>query len=573
VKRISIVLFAVFLVVLTHTNGQSQNVITFADSFSQGNANGWIWKTGDWKFADSIVSTGNDIGHHLLLLPEYYFYDFTFQADVLKDTDNLNPEHPGLVFRWVNDTMNYVFRINGFGTESWIQLMQDMDFGDRHAEYIASAPWYTPENRYRMYEGVWYTMKVHAEGNHIQCKVWRKSDPEPPEWNLDVFDTLYSKGEIGLEYYSGTHQFDNVIVTGTASLNAPLLALTAVPENGQIRLHWEKGNRADIVRYLIYGDTVPHPTTLIDSATGGINDTMKTFRGLTNGTAYYFRILEVDSQGLQGGWSKEAVAIPDPFVDSLTTGWNIVSVPFLVPDYRKTVILPLAATDAYMYTGGAFVPRDTLANGYGYWVRLESSRFLSLNGTPLHQDTISVVEGWNIIGSITTPVPAAQIASGSEGMETSPFFGYDGVYRISDTIQPGKGYWVKTNQAGTLILASSPGAAQRIRIIPTNELPPAPPGVKTGIAADKPRQFVLAQNFPNPFNPTTTIGYEVPEKQRVKLAVYNVLGQLVATLVDEERSAGRYSVTWDAGRLPSGVYFYRMEAGSFTETKKMAVVK
>ncbi|HUN65542.1 MAG TPA: T9SS type A sorting domain-containing protein, partial [Bacteroidota bacterium] len=88
-----------------------------------------------------------------------------------------------------------------------------------------------------------------------------------------------------------------------------------------------------------------------------------------------------------------------------------------------------------------------------------------------------------------------------------------------------------------------------------------------------PSTYALRENYPNPFNPTTTIGYDVPEEQRVKLAVYNVLGQLVATLVDEERSAGRYSVTWDAGGMPSGVYFCRMEAGNFADTRKMVILK
>ena len=103
---------------------------------------------------------------------------------------------------------------------------------------------------------------------------------------------------------------------------------------------------------------------------------------------------------------------------------------------------------------------------------------------------------------------------------------------------------------------------------------PVPVQVQT-----RPAAFALASNYPNPFNPATTIKYSLPQAADVKLMVYNVMGQVVRTLVAEHQSAGRYAVEWDATNnnghsLSSGMYFYRLAAGGeFLETKKMLLLK
>jgi hypothetical protein len=91
--------------------------------------------------------------------------------------------------------------------------------------------------------------------------------------------------------------------------------------------------------------------------------------------------------------------------------------------------------------------------------------------------------------------------------------------------------------------------------------------------AGMPEQFVLEANYPNPFNPTTTIGYALPEAAAVRLVVYDVLGREVAVLVDGVRPAGRHEATFGAGGLPTGVYLYQLQAGSFTQTRRMLMVK
>jgi len=85
---------------------------------------------------------------------------------------------------------------------------------------------------------------------------------------------------------------------------------------------------------------------------------------------------------------------------------------------------------------------------------------------------------------------------------------------------------------------------------------------------------VLEQNYPNPFNPSTVINYQFPVASNVSLKVFDVLGNEIATLDDEEKPAGTYSVKFRTQnlQLSSGIYFYRLQAGSFTETKKMILL-
>ena len=96
-----------------------------------------------------------------------------------------------------------------------------------------------------------------------------------------------------------------------------------------------------------------------------------------------------------------------------------------------------------------------------------------------------------------------------------------------------------------------------------------------------PKEYELSQNYPNPFNPSTKIKYSIPHvvnanfasTTRVRLKVYNILGREVATLVNEEKHAGVYVITWDAKNLSSGVYFYKIEAGNYIAAKKMVLIK
>ncbi|HEY9165681.1 MAG TPA: T9SS type A sorting domain-containing protein [Candidatus Kryptonia bacterium] len=110
--------------------------------------------------------------------------------------------------------------------------------------------------------------------------------------------------------------------------------------------------------------------------------------------------------------------------------------------------------------------------------------------------------------------------------------------------------------------------------------------IQNGLAGE-PQLFSLGQNYPNPFNPNTVINYQLVENSFVRLKVYDILGREVKSLVNERQTAGSHNVTFSASNLPSGVYFYRLSAGSsegvlrdltgqagtFTQAKKMILTK
>jgi plastocyanin len=107
----------------------------------------------------------------------------------------------------------------------------------------------------------------------------------------------------------------------------------------------------------------------------------------------------------------------------------------------------------------------------------------------------------------------------------------------------------------------------------TGEFTAAATAVEEKTPVLQPESYILDQNFPNPFNPKTVIRFSVPGTQNVELTVYNVLGNKVATLMDGSQTAGMHEVEFDASMFPSGIYYYRMQAGEFVAVKKLTLIK
>jgi len=343
----------------------------------------------------------------------------------------------------------------------------------------------------------------------------------------------------------------------------------------EVYLSWNSSADPDIGHYDIYRSTTngftPAPGLKIGSSpTNGYTD-----ESPLNGSQAYYRIVAVDVHGNAGAPSSQvSVAITVTSSFSVLDRWNMISVPMTVSDYSKSALFPTALSQAFGYQG-SYQIYATLQQGTGYWLKFTGAQSIPVTGFLLRQDTITVSSGWNLIGSLSSSIPVGNVGSIPGGMITSKFFGYTGSYQTSSTIEPGRGYWVKVNQGGKLVLSGSGNipAAAKLRMEMENELPPNPPKGDGAFGNGMPLVYALDQNYPNPFNPSTVINYSIPASGHVKLSIYNTLGQEVMNVVDEYQDAGYKSISVNMSNLPSGIYTYRISAGTFTEVKKMALVR
>jgi hypothetical protein len=375
---------------------------------------------------------------------------------------------------------------------------------------------------------------------------------------------------------------------------------------------------------------------------------------------------------------------------SFIRGWNMISVPLTVADYRKSVLFPSVGSNvAYAFDNG-YVQKDTLKNGVGYWLKFPDDENVGFNGAERNQDSVPVSLGWNMIGSISAPVLVSSVTSNPPGIRSSSFYGYLNGYQETDTLQAARGYWVKVSANGKLFLTASglsktydasnealssmnaitisdnDGNAQTLYFgkdengvisLSQYEMPPVPPigafdvrftsdrmletystrdekkkklplliqtvspsvvirwsiinpdpqkeyllsagnqtysmsntgemTVESSLAKtiqllilnrEQPKEFSLKQNYPNPFNPVTLIDFTLPMTSHINVSVYDMLGEKVSTLVNENKPLGAYTVVWngtnDRGQLmASGIYYVIMKADRFFSMKKMVLVK
>lgn len=138
----------------------------------------------------------------------------------------------------------------------------------------------------------------------------------------------------------------------------------------------------------------------------------------------------------------------------MSAGWNMISVPLIVSDYRKSVLFPTATSNAFTFDNG-YIPKDTLKNNLGYWLKFAVTQNVSMNGGPRTTDSVEVKQGWNMIGTLSVPIRTSQVAPSSGVTIMSQFYGYDNGYQTVDTLKPGKSYWVKVSAVGKLYLNNS----------------------------------------------------------------------------------------------------------------------
>jgi hypothetical protein len=382
-------------------------------------------------------------------------------------------------------------------------------------------------------------------------------------------------------------------------------------------------------------------------------------------------------------------------IASVRQGWNMISLSLNVDDPRVLTIFPQGLTPYAFSFGNGYEEEDSLIPGIGYWLKFSAPANVPILGLPIESDTINVIAGWNLIGSISSQVLATSVITIPDGILSSYFFGYNNVYLTVDTLYPFTGYWIKTSQAGQIILNNSgysktsstkqndelikPGELLNHLIIrdaagneqklyfgiennineDRYELPPFPPegGFDARYISNKyvtvakpsmskshsvpvlfsssaypvkvewsitdgnynnysvtlpngenvsmsksgsltindktvntfnlnintdeilPKAYSLDQNYPNPFNPSTMIRYSLPSASHVQIVIFNILGQEIAQLTNEDQEAGYHELTWQPNAA-SGIYFYSFnavdltnQARSFKQIRKMVFLQ
>ncbi len=140
---------------------------------------------------------------------------------------------------------------------------------------------------------------------------------------------------------------------------------------------------------------------------------------------------------------------------TLNAGWNMLSVPYKVPNNYYKHLFSNSMSNAFTFEGN-YVTHDSLKNGAGYWVKFSTQHPVTINGNPLDSITIPVRKGWNMIGSLSTSISTANVVPLGITIN-SPFYGYQAGYTQSSTIVPGKGYWVKVSENGMLRISKFAG--------------------------------------------------------------------------------------------------------------------
>jgi hypothetical protein len=399
-------------------------------------------------------------------------------------------------------------------------------------------------------------------------------------------------------------------------LQAPAtpIGLTATAGNKQVTLRWDANVESDLASYKVYGGTTPNPTSLLATVPAGTTTYIHT--GLTNGTTYHYRVSAVDNAGNESNKTGEVTAtskLSSPQLLNYTQG-NTVTSDSVILKWQTvfgaaTYVVDLDSAAEYSSTGSfrkTSTVTDTtaalknLTQGKYYWkvtaISGIDTSLPSINGKffyalqPKITSTITSIQFSDV--KINTPSvrkmsltnPSVLPQTVDTVYSTLPVFVISGF---------NKGIAIKFKDTASVTITFTPTELKEyvdtvfIGYTANNKnelLKIALKGVGalTGVlqySSLLPVQYELYQNFPNPFNPSTTVRFALPEASHTILKIYNMLGQEIAILISAELDAGYYESRFDASVFSSGVYIYRITAEglntrkNFIQIKKMMVVK
>jgi hypothetical protein len=349
----------------------------------------------------------------------------------------------------------------------------------------------------------------------------------------------------GTQHYKG--RMDDIRIYNRALSQAEIVSLyrkkipspaiiSAVAGDRKVTLTWTSVVDPFFQLYRIYGGESSSPSVKIDSAIGGIHDTVKTITGLKNGKRYYFRVTAVDAAGSESNYSNEMIAdIP------ITVKIDIRPYsPFNIINVKRNGLIPVAIFSSHDFNATKIDPHSLK---FGPEEALIKCKMIVIDK---NKDGLK-----DIIATFITRETGIKCDQGEAVItgKTKSGIGITGrdfirVVGCNDEIQE-KG------------MADIYG----------------PSDSESEVEMNIPEQYILNQNYPNPFNPTTTISFGIPKLSFVTLIIFDILGKEVAVLASEEMEAGNYSRQWNALNSAGGIYFCRLQSGSFTATKKLLLIK
>jgi len=611
------------LILLTSNYSQSQEIVPLA------NGNKWYYLEADTAFDAAGLGTYT-MKHYIVIktiirdTTIYWGGSINGKLVQIQAIDQSNGRMNTVLDFWWNDSGSFSMQ----GTPTYYNGGWEGGYRKYYDSTITKETyWYTipgGSEVTHVTNGIanFHGLELKSQTWELTYKVfdWRTTTAE----GLGILqDTLFEEDEWGGTLRSSTNLVGAIINGKLIGDSIPLPHLAPqspqnlIGERGdtRIQLKWSKNYESDVERYRLYADSTCGNLSLFDSTQSQL-DTVITFLHLTNGRQYRFALTAVDSFGYESQLS------------ALVTITPIVS-------QTKQIIVPLQIGNKWFYNGssqtltsGGHFYFITTKEVIGDTV-IDSANWKTIRVTV--SDTNSVVQStyceyyfsdsaqlkaygiadhnWGDVSWVKYPI---QLYDSSLINDTSWYGGlgtdlavhigqsnFAGNVFRSQTFgynEPGsssyinfatQGFWTTELGIGIVEYAwvAAPIAGSSGNSTVNNLVAALINGRLLGdstITAINeqatnstilPSEYRLEQNYPNPFNPTTVIGYQLATNSLVLLKIYNILGEEVSTLINARQNAGYYTATFNARSLPSGVYFYRLQAGTYSSTKKLLLLK
>ncbi len=474
------------------------------------------------------------------------------------------------------------------------------------------------------------TWNRNSESDFKRYRIYRSTSPnasiQSDSTNGGSTDTIrtYTGLVPGTTYYFRVTAVDTSLNVSTYSNEVSAIPIDlsppAAPQNfsatayGSVAtLKWRRNSEPDFKRYRIYQSTSAGASVQVDSTTAGATDTTKSIAGLSFGVTYYFRARAVDTSGLASVYSNES-SVTTPNVLNLTT--SILQNPAL-PKYTDVYVVAdtqlISAPEVKIFIGNDstiltmnLVPGSARVYRGSYSLLQNGNYTIRTSGTAITGSSSLRNRSFTAVLAkpkeslfLTTPDGLAELRM-EPGMVSSEGFilGFsDGTVEFISALKlqrPAElsitidqnipdvdkafiyelrgGSWQKLK---TRFYASEHELRTKIDRLGTFRFEVDPAFAGSNLV---PESFALKSNYPNPFNPSTTIEYDLSKDGVIELSIYNVLGQKVKTLADGYSLAGNYRVVWNGDnssgmRAASGVYIYRLSVPGYVRSRRMVLIK